>query len=550
MTALRSGELFAGVGGLGMAVDEVFNAEPSWFCEFDAAPSKVLAHHFPDVHNYGDVRAVDFRTVPHTQIRAGGFPCQDVSLAGRRRGMTDGTRSGLWSEFARSIEEDRPDWVVIENVRGLLSADASSDLEPCPLCVGDNPGHVLRALGAVLGDLADLGFDAEWVGLRASDVGAPHGRFRVFVLAWPRERTVADTIGEPVRGRAGGVSRSASAAEGNGDQRERGGGATGDSGADAPVTLLPTPDAYSGSRGGSQHPEKRRDGGHTVSLADVTEHALLGTPRTAQGVQNDLRNPAVIGNPRGRLEDQIALLPTPNVAMAEGGQTSRSGARKDERLLGGIAADVADGPLLPTPTAGTQSKSTRAMTASKANGRRTGGGQSSPLGLEEAASLVAGHRPEHLPGDDDLPPGSRAVVDALMPTPRATRGGSSTEMSYAMGGTRSDDERPQGVVTPGADWGPYAAAIHRWEQVIGRPAPAPVRHDGKGGKARLNPELTEWMMGWPTGWVTTPAIGLSRAEQLKACGNGVVPQQAAAALRLLLARPGVPALVETMAVTS
>lgn len=189
MTALKSGELFAGVGGLGMAVDEVFDSEPAWFAEFDAAPSKVLANHYPDVPNYGDVRAVDFRTVPHTQIRAGGFPCQDVSLAGRRRGMTNGTRSGLWSEFARSIEEDRPDWVVIENVRGLLSADASSDMEPCPLCVGDNPGHVLRALGAVLGDLAELGFDAEWIGLRAADVGAPHGRFRVFILAWPRERT-------------------------------------------------------------------------------------------------------------------------------------------------------------------------------------------------------------------------------------------------------------------------------------------------------------------------------------------------------------------------
>ena len=195
-----SGELFAGVGGLGMAIDEVFGSRPAWFCEFDAAPSKVLAHHFPDVPNYGDVRAVDFRTVPHTQIGAGGFPCQDVSLAGRRRGMTDGTRSGLWSEFARSIEEDRPDWVVIENVRGLLSADATSDMEPCPLCVGDNPEHVLRALGAVLGDLAELGFDAEWVGLRASDVGAPHGRFRVFVLAWPRERTATHDDRTGLRG--------------------------------------------------------------------------------------------------------------------------------------------------------------------------------------------------------------------------------------------------------------------------------------------------------------------------------------------------------------
>jgi DNA (cytosine-5)-methyltransferase 1 len=163
--------------------------------------------------------------------------------------------------------------------------------------------------------------------------------------------------------------------------------------------LLPTPDAYSGSRGGSQHPEKRRDGGHTVSLADVAEHRLL---------------------------------PTPNVAMAEGGQTSRSGARKDEPLLGGIAIDQA------------------------------------------------------------------------------------------------------------TDWGPYAAAIERWERIIGRPAPAPVRNDGKGGKARLNPELTEWMMGWPLGWVTAAVIGLKRNEQLKACGNGVVTLQAAAALRIMLARTGVP----------
>ncbi|WP_295102969.1 hypothetical protein [uncultured Microbacterium sp.] len=128
----------------------------------------------------------------------------------------------------------------------------------------------------------------------------------------------------------------------------------------------------------------------------------------------------------------------------------------------------------------------------------------------------------------------------LIPTPRATRGGSSTEISYAMGGERADDERPQGVVVPGADWGPYAAAIERWETVIGRPAPRPVRNDGKNGKPRLNPELTEWMMGWPLGWVTAAVIGLKRAEQLKACGNGVVTLQAAAALRIMLERPGVP----------
>lgn len=96
------------------------------------------------------------------------------------------------------------------------------------------------------------------------------------------------------------------------------------------------------------------------------------------------------------------------------------------------------------------------------------------------------------------------------------------------------------------DWGPYATAIERWEAVMERAAPAPVRMDGKGGKARLNPELTEWMMGWPAGWVTASAQ-LSRAEQLKACGNGVVPQQAAAALRMLLARPGVPEIRRAVA---
>lgn len=489
ITRYRTGELFAGVGGLGMAVDEVFGAEPAWFCEFDGAPSKVLAHHFPDVPNFGDVRAVDWAAVEHPSILAGGFPCQDVSLAGRRRGMKDGTRSGLWSEFAKAIDEIRPDWVVIENVRGLLSADAAVDMEPCPLCVGEDPEHVLRALGAVLGDLAELGFDAEWAGIRASDIGAPHGRFRVFILAWPRERATPDTghrTGDRQRARTeprqgGEAARlkllstpdTVPEAPNTGSNSHKAGNVVGLG--NQVMSLLPTPDAYSGNRGGSQDPDKRRDGGHTVSLADVAEHRLLGTPRvaSAHGAGSLERRQA-----ETNIESQVLLLPTPNVAMADGGQTSRSGDRRGERLLGGIAADSAD--------------------------------------------------------------------NQLMPTPRATRGGSSTEMSYAMGGHRSDEERPQGVVTPGANWGPYAAAIIRWERTIGRGAPAPVRNDGKGGKPRLNPELTEWMMGWPAGWVTNPGIGLSRAEQLKACGNGVVPQQAAAAIREMLARPGVPALTREL----
>lgn len=186
-----------------MAVDAVFNATPAWFSQFEPptkgaprpsqAPSKVLEVRYPGVPNHGDVSTIDWTTVERPNVLAGGFPCQDVSLAGRRNGMSEGTRSGLWSEFAKAIDILRPDWVVIENVRGLLSADANSDVEPCTWCLGeDGHEHALRALGAVLGDLADLGFDAEWTGLPASTIGAPHGRFRIFILAWPRERTLAD----------------------------------------------------------------------------------------------------------------------------------------------------------------------------------------------------------------------------------------------------------------------------------------------------------------------------------------------------------------------
>ena len=163
-------------------------AELAWVCEWDDAPSKILAHHYPDVPNYKDVSQVDWAAVEPVDILTGGFPCQDVSLAGARRGLKDGTRSGLWSEFAKAIDVIRPRLVVIENVRGLLSASAHSELEQCAWCVGEGSGEsALRALGAVLGSLADLGYDARWKGVRAADAGAPHNRFRIFITAWPSD---------------------------------------------------------------------------------------------------------------------------------------------------------------------------------------------------------------------------------------------------------------------------------------------------------------------------------------------------------------------------
>jgi DNA (cytosine-5)-methyltransferase 1 len=155
--------------------------------------------------------------------------------------------------------------------------------------------------------------------------------------------------------------------------------------------------------------------------------------------------------------------------------------------------------LLPTP-ATSNGKSERAMTASTDNGRRSGGGQSSPLGLDEVTSLLSGHRPEHLPGRADLPPASREIVEAITGT--------------------------------GSLWGPYAAAVQQWETTLGRAAPAPTE-TGPKGSPRLAAAFPEWMMGLPAGWVTD-VPGITRNEALKALGNGVVPQQAAAALRVML----------------
>lgn len=250
---LTIGGLFEGYGGLAMAVRRVLGGELAWYSEIESAAIRVLDHHHPNVPNLGDVTAVDWSTVPRVNVLTGGFPCTDVSSAGKREGLRrdvvipagtmscgcrwashevdtcaqasggyvpsrlwtegeyyaallailvlnlsdlvhgdypperviKGTRSGLWSHMATAIDVLRPDLVVIENVRGILSTAADGVLEPCPWCVGDDESVPLRALGCVLGDLADIGFDAEWVGLRASDVGAPHPRFRVVVLAWP-----------------------------------------------------------------------------------------------------------------------------------------------------------------------------------------------------------------------------------------------------------------------------------------------------------------------------------------------------------------------------
>ncbi|MEV7122884.1 DNA cytosine methyltransferase [Kitasatospora griseola] len=200
----------SGYGGLDLGVQAVLGGTLAWHADPAPAAAAILEHHWPGVPNLGDVTAVDFTKVEPVCVLVAGFPCTDVSVAGARRGLAEGTRSGLWHTIARAISTLRPCLVVLENVRGLLStsaatASADGDVEFCPWCLGEaGDEHPLRALGAVLGDLASLGFDARWQVLPASAVGAPHRRERVFITAWPRS---ADADGSQLQGagpRAGG----------------------------------------------------------------------------------------------------------------------------------------------------------------------------------------------------------------------------------------------------------------------------------------------------------------------------------------------------------
>lgn len=421
MTAPRIGELFAGYGGLGVAVQQVYGGDLAWYSEFDDAPSRIMAHHHPGVPNYGDVTQIDWATVPPVDILTGGFPCQDVSVAGRRAGMTDGTRSGLWSYMAHAIDVLRPPLVVIENVGGLFSAEATRVMESHPLCLGDggtgSDTVLLRAVDAVLSTLSELGYDAEWTALRAADVGAPHGRLRVFITAHP----ATDASG----GGSGGWSAGPEPARG--DDAPVGSDPRGDRGRDH-LRLMPTPRATDGTKGG---PNQRGSAGDLMLPSAVAQ--LLPTPvsqpsgntpeehlrkKPGRDVVTDL---SIIAE-HDLFETGGRLIPTPSVADATGGHERRGGPRGDELLLKGLAKE--------------------------------------------------GH------------------LDRF---------------------------------------GPYAPVIGRWEDVLGRPAPDPTE-PGK-TRPRLSSRFVEWLMGLNDGHVT--AVGLTRNQELKALGNGVVPQQGAAALRHL-----------------
>jgi DNA (cytosine-5)-methyltransferase 1 len=177
MTQLTFGSLFAGIGGIDLGFERAGMA-CKWQVEINPYAQKVLAKHWPNVRRHDDVRTWPQPDTERVDVIAGGFPCQDISYAGKGAGLT-GERSGLFYEVARIVREMGPRFVVLENVSALLT----------------------RGMGDVLGTLASLGFNAEWECLPAAAFGAPHGRDRVFVLACNTNSNNVCEVGECSRER-------------------------------------------------------------------------------------------------------------------------------------------------------------------------------------------------------------------------------------------------------------------------------------------------------------------------------------------------------------
>lgn len=260
----KLGSLCSGYGGLDMAVRAVLDTDPRWFADVEPAAIAVHAHHWPQLANLGDITAADWEDVEPVEVLTAGYPCQPFSLAGQRKGAADARH--LWPSIAKAVRVLRPGLVVLENVAG----------------------HRSKGFGDVLADLAAMGYRAAWGSVRASEVGAPHRRERVFIVA-----------ANPRHGRVSEWARRA--------RRPMG--------------------------------ERSPVGGHTARGSEVPSDGLgplLPTP-AARDYRSGLSN---LMNRNARPLNEVAvmhLLPTPTAADGMGGRVRRGGYRNAELLLMDIA---------------------------------------------------------------------------------------------------------------------------------------------------------------------------------------------------------------------
>lgn len=437
MNGPRIGSLFSGTGALDMAARDVLGGgEVVWHCDIKPAAVALLAHRYPGVPNLGDLLAafpVDtsadlfdehgeplddldparwlpvIADVPSADVVTFGWPCQPHSSAGKRLGEAD--PRALLRNVLRAVGHLRPRILFGENVARVATN-----------------GELRRAVRA----LAALGYVGAWRCLPAADVGAPHKRDRVALVA-VRADAAADTLGVL----HGEVAEGAHSLDG---ERAPYGGRE----------LLAAGPGRGGRAAGGSAPGEPA-GGRRTAPGDAEDRAVAA---------------------------EVTLLPTPsasNYGTNQGGAAGRVGPVR-ESLDTMARRGRFDGALLPTPT------------------RTDGQG------------------------------GIRAVPE------RRTHDGKDH-------GPRLRDV---GAMLDAGQWGVYAAAVARWEQVLGRPAPAPTQPSARTGGPQLAPAFVEWMMGLPAGWVTdvpdlAPRPPGHRNAALSLLGDGVVPQQLAHGYRLALA---------------
>jgi DNA (cytosine-5)-methyltransferase 1 len=394
--------------------------EASCLVEIDPDCARVYRARCPELPLIRDVKRVSSSRVGAVEVVAGGFPCQDLSYAGRGAGLV-GDRSGLWFEMIRVIGEVAPRLVVVENVPGLLT----------------------RGIVVVTHDLARAGYAGRWFSIAAAEVGAPHRRERVFLVA----KRVA--------------KRGAELADAS------------------PLGLF--------SEDGWVSPQV------TLFEADLLRKLGRRGRWTLDAIYEE--------DPRMAISDDEVLLPTPSALESTPTdeyveEVKAAGVQADARLylpgrrwhaqrtLSRIAPalldqDDAGVALLPTPGAWL--------------GRRPENASADP---ERAASRehdgIRGKR------SLELPEALAAEVDTgkLLPTP--------TTQDGANNGGPAQFERnslPLNAVVKGSAWGVYGAAVARWAAVCGREPPAPTDAQGK-----LNPAFVEWMMDLPDGWTAVPGV--------------------------------------------
>ena len=179
-------DLFSGIGGFSKGLEETGGFETVAFCEFDEHARKVLSKYWKGIKQYKDIRELQADGIKPT-VLTGGFPCQDISVAGKQKGIV-GERSSLWSEYFRLIKDVQPTWAIIENVSALRS----------------------KGLALVLQNLSEIGYNAEWHCIPCSAIGGLHRRDRIWIIAYPMENSrcslrqgsiIKETYAEKIAGR-------------------------------------------------------------------------------------------------------------------------------------------------------------------------------------------------------------------------------------------------------------------------------------------------------------------------------------------------------------